>query len=133
MAADSGGGRALIEQQFQQLAGMVALGIEAIVVILLAYAALEAALGTIRAVTTKGLGQGARREVWFRFALWIVLALEFALAADIIRTAIAPSWDSIGMLAAIAAVRTFLNYFLVKDIESYSEKRSGAGSSQEDA
>ena len=43
MAADSGGGRALIEEQFQQLAGMVALGIEAIVVILLAYAALTGA------------------------------------------------------------------------------------------
>ncbi|MCG2841083.1 DUF1622 domain-containing protein [Sandaracinobacter sp. RS1-74] len=113
----------MVEETFQEVAGFVALGIEAIVVLLLAYAALEAVVGTVKAIATRGMGQGVRREVWFRFALWIVLALEFALAADIIRTAIAPSWDSIGMLAAIAAVRTFLNYFLVKDIESYSEKR----------
>jgi uncharacterized membrane protein len=39
------------------------------------------------------------------------------LAADIIRTAIAPTWADIGQLAAIAALRTFLNYFLDKDIE----------------
>jgi uncharacterized membrane protein len=50
------------------------------------------------------------------FAAWIMLALEFALAADIIRTAIAPTWQDIGMLGAIAAIRTALNWFLAKDI-----------------
>jgi uncharacterized membrane protein len=55
--------------------------------------------------------------VWRTFARWIVLALEFELAADIVRTLVAPSWADIGQLAAIAAIRTFLNYFLVLDIE----------------
>jgi uncharacterized membrane protein len=49
--------------------------------------------------------------------MWLLLALEFALAADIIRSAISPSWGDIGQLAAIAAIRTFLNYFLEKDLE----------------
>jgi uncharacterized membrane protein len=61
-----------------------------------------------------------RREVWTRFAGWIVLALEFALAADIVRTAIAPSWDDIGRLAAIAVIRTGLNLFLERDIEAFN-------------
>jgi len=37
------------------------------------------------------------------------------------RTAIAPTWDQIGQLAAIAAIRTGLNYFLNKDVEERRE------------
>jgi uncharacterized membrane protein len=52
--------------------------------------------------------------------MWIVLALEFALAADIVRTAIAPTWDDIGRLGAIALIRTALNYFLERDMEEFN-------------
>jgi uncharacterized membrane protein len=51
------------------------------------------------------------------FAGWLVLALEFLLAADILRTAISPTWTDIGQLAAIAAIRTFLNYSLGHDLQ----------------
>jgi len=61
---------------------------------------------------------GARRAIFVGFAGWIILALEFALGADIVRTAIAPTWDQIGQLAAIAAIRTALNYFLEKEVAS---------------
>ncbi|BDG74329.1 DUF1622 domain-containing protein [Roseomonas fluvialis] len=44
------------------------------------------------------------------------LALEFQLAADIVGTAISPDWDQIGKLAAVAAIRTFLNYFLQREL-----------------
>ncbi|WP_374868430.1 DUF1622 domain-containing protein [Pelatocladus sp. BLCC-F211] len=44
----------------------------------------------------------------------LTLSLEFALAADILRSVIAPTWDEIGKLAAIIALRTILNYFLSK-------------------
>ena len=60
---------------------------------------------------------GLRRDVWRQFGVWLLLGLEFALAADIVRTAITPTWTEIGQLAAIAAIRTFLNYFLELDIE----------------
>jgi len=42
------------------------------------------------------------------------------LAADVLRTAISPTWDDVGKLAAIAAIRTVLNFFLEKDIEKYA-------------
>ena len=51
----------------------------------------------------------------------LVLALEFLLAADILRTAVAPTWQEIGRLAAIAAIRTGLNFFL--DLEIANEER----------
>ena len=46
----------------------------------------------------------------------LALSLEFLLAADILRTAVEPTWDEIGRLAAIAAIRTALNYFLQREI-----------------
>jgi len=49
-------------------------------------------------------------------ARYLVLALEFQVAADILSTAIAPSWDQIGKLGAIAAIRTLLNYFLTREM-----------------
>ena len=48
---------------------------------------------------------------------WLALALELALAADVLRSVVAPTWDEIGKLGAIAALRTVLNYFLEKEIE----------------
>ncbi len=46
------------------------------------------------------------------------MALELLLAADILATAIAPTWDDIGKLAAIAVLRTALNYFLERELRS---------------
>jgi uncharacterized membrane protein len=53
----------------------------------------------------------------------LAIALEFLLAADILRTAVAPTWNDIGKLAAIAALRTLLNYFLEKELK-HSETQS---------
>lgn len=48
---------------------------------------------------------------------FLTLGLEFQLASDVLRTAIAPSFREIGQLAAIAAIRTALNYFLAREIK----------------
>jgi hypothetical protein len=53
--------------------------------------------------------------------------LQFALAGDIVRTAISPTWEEIGQLAAIAAIRTFLNYFLEKDLAEADKSVGAAG------
>ncbi len=66
------------------------------------------------------LGNATRPWSWTRVRLvlgsYLVLGLEFQLAADILKTAIAPSFTEIGQLAAIAGIRTVLNYFLTKEI-----------------
>ena len=61
-------------------------------------------------------------EIRLSFGLWLALALEFQLAADILSTTIAPSFESLGKLALIAVIRTFLNYFLNKEIEVESQE-----------
>ena len=52
----------------------------------------------------------------------LALSLEFLLAADILRTAVAPTWEEIGKLAAIAALRTLLNFFLERELKHGHEK-----------
>lgn len=61
-----------------------------------------------------------------RLARFLVIALEFQLAADILATAIAPTWDQIAKLAAISVIRTVLNYVLGKEMNEERELvRSG--------
>ena len=52
----------------------------------------------------------------------IVLGLEFIIASDVIQTTTTPDYYAIGMLAAIALIRAFLNYSLNKDLTALSEK-----------
>ena len=57
-------------------------------------------------------------------ARFLAIALEFQLGADILSTAVAPSWDAIGKLSAIAVIRTALNFFLNR--EMHDEEREAA-------
>ncbi|WP_204138211.1 DUF1622 domain-containing protein [Halomicronema sp. CCY15110] len=60
-------------------------------------------------------------EIRLTFGLWLALALEFQLAADILSTTVSPSFEELGKLALIAVIRTFLNYFLNQELEKESE------------
>ena len=53
----------------------------------------------------------------------LALSLEFLLAADIAATAVSPSWDAVGKLAAISAIRTFLNFFLEREVKELARER----------
>jgi uncharacterized membrane protein len=106
-------------QSLKAFAEMVAVGVEVAAALVIAYGAIEALIGVGRAIIEKRTKSGIRIDTWMRFAVWLLLGLEFELAADIVRTAISPTWTDIGQLAAIGVIRTFLNYFLEKDLEKY--------------
>jgi uncharacterized membrane protein len=55
------------------------------------------------------------------FGIWLALALEFQLGSDILATTIAPSLERLAELALIAIIRTFLNYFLNKELQEQYE------------
>ena len=61
------------------------------------------------------------------FARYLALALEFQLAADILSTAVAPSWDRIAKLGAIAVIRTGLNYFLTLEMRQERRRPDAVG------
>jgi uncharacterized membrane protein len=107
-----------MEGALREFASSIALAAELVCVLAVAVGVVVTLIRCAMAIA-RGLAtdQTARRAIFVGFAGWIILALEFALAADIARTAIAPTWNDIGQLAAIAAIRTALNYFLEKDVE----------------
>jgi uncharacterized membrane protein len=57
-------------------------------------------------------------------ASYLTLALEFQVAADILSTAVSPTWTLIGKLGAIVLIRTMLNYFLIREVKQTGEKIS---------
>jgi len=61
-------------------------------------------------------------EVRLDLGRFLALGLEFQLAGDILRSAIAPTFSEIGQLAAVAAIRTALNYFLGREIKEEREE-----------
>jgi uncharacterized membrane protein len=122
-----------MEELFKDIAGKIALGVELVAALMIAYGAVEALVGLLipRRTYEKHKLLHKRRQIFLRFGVWLLLGLEFELAADIVRSAISPTWSSIGMLGAIAAIRTVLNYFLGKDIREFEESEREAAESFE--
>jgi len=114
-----------VEEALHLVAHYLALVLEALALLMIAIGAVEALIGISRAMV-RGTTSAAKHTVWLEFARWLIAGLTFQLAADIVHTTVAPSWDDIGRVAAIAAIRTFLTYFLDRDIELES-RRSGEG------
>ena len=88
-------------------------GLEAIGATTITVGAASATLHVVRTFRRKGRPFTAAR---LELSRYLVLALEFQLAADILETAVAPDWTSIGHLAAIGTIRTALNYFLRREM-----------------
>lgn len=107
-----------MEEVFRTASEYIALALEALSVLTIAFGAIDAAVRVAPALRMRSGSHGARRSAWLSLARWLLLGLEFMLAADIVRTVISPSWNDIGQLAAIAVIRTFLNFFLERDLEA---------------
>lgn len=56
-------------------------------------------------------------RIRIKLGSYLVLALEFFIASDIIKTIITPTWQGLGILGAIIVIRTILSYFLTKDLK----------------
>ena len=112
-----------MEDVFKQVAGRIGTLIEIIGAVVIFYGAIEAVWALLfkkRDVTTQPFTR--RRKIFIQFGVWMLLGLEFQLAADIVQSAISPTWTAIGQLACIAGIRTVLNYFLEKDVEEFSRE-----------
>jgi uncharacterized membrane protein len=111
-----------MEDLFRRFAELIALAVEAAAILIVAVGAVEAFAGVIGVLIHPSATHGARKQIWRRFGMWLLLGLEFELAADIVRSVLSPTWQEIGELGAIAVIRTFLNYFLEKDLERATDQ-----------
>jgi uncharacterized membrane protein len=100
--------------------------IEATAGVLVGLAAVEATIRALPLFVSRKAPPEAKEYVRLRLGRWLALALEFELAADILRTAVAPPWNEIGQLAAIIVLRTALNYFLQREIDNAVERQVDA-------
>jgi uncharacterized membrane protein len=98
--------------------------INAMALLMIVYGTLDAFLNGLRGMVNPSPTGGGLRNGYQRYARWLIAGLTFQLAADILGTAVTPSWDEIGRLAAIAVIRTFLNFFLERDLKEMAEPPS---------
>ena len=96
--------------------------IQIMALLVVAFGTLQAFIVSLRAmVTPSGAGHNFHNG-YVQYARWLIAGLTFQLAADIIQTSFAPTWDEIGQLAAIAAIRAFVNFFLERDMEAQERR-----------
>jgi uncharacterized membrane protein len=107
-----------VEELLHQISHFVALGIEAIAIAVIAAGSIEATVNIIRLAVRSGVTNQDRRAIWLMYAHWLVAGLTFQLAADIVNTSLAPTWNELGRLASIAAIRTFLSFFLDRELDN---------------
>lgn len=104
--------------RFVEMAAAIIIGIAAV-------RALWAYFISLRHSDTLG-NQDAKDAIRLALGRSLALALEFELAADILNTAVAPTWSDIGLLAAIAVLRTALNYFLERELRAAEQRKAAA-------
>lgn len=107
----------------KQLIAQLAVAIEVIAGGIVALATIEATYHTLSLFFwRRRVADAHQNKVRLRFGSWLVMALEFTLAADILRSAISPTWSDIGKLAAIALLRSALNFLLQREIEIVAQQ-----------
>jgi uncharacterized membrane protein len=104
-----------VEQHVRSYVEWLRLAVESLGALVIAAGIVIVLIGLVRTIV-KG-GGGSFVPIRLAFARYLTLALELQLGADILSTSVAPTWDRIGKLAAIAVIRTALNYFLSKELK----------------
>ena len=94
--------------------------IEAIGAAVVGFGSVVAALRLL--LTLLGIRDYSNTEIRLFLGRYLALGLEFQIGADILSTAVAPTFDDVLLLGAIVVIRTVLNYFLSKELEREREQ-----------
>lgn len=92
--------------------------VEGLAAIIIAVASARALLNYFKNFIANNFQKNISEELRVNLGSSVAVALELLLGADVLMTAVSPSWNDIGMLAAIATLRTGLNYFLEKEFKT---------------
>ena len=108
------------------IAANMILIIHAMALLVVAFGTVQAFVRSVRAMFDRSPAGHRFHRGYVQYARWLVAGLTFQLAADVIATAFSPSWEEIGHLAAISVIRTFVNYFLERDMAAFEEREAAA-------
>ena len=112
-----------MEQWLAPLALYVGNVLQAMAIVIIAVGSIKAFIAGFGMFVFKPSAHDEMRNVYIDYARYLIAGLTFQLAADIVGTTVAPDWNEIGRLAAIAVIRTFLSYFLERDLAEIRERR----------
>ncbi|SNS76418.1 Uncharacterized membrane protein [Geodermatophilus saharensis] len=116
-----------MEELLAEVVGVLVTVVEACGAVVIVVGAVWAFVRFVAVGLRRG-GTSAFVPVRLTLGRFLALGLEFQLASDVLRTAVAPSFRELGQLAAVAAIRTALNYFLSREIaEERRQVAEGTG------
>ena len=119
----------LLEDLLLEIVVLLKITIESIALLILAFAVVKAVRSLI--FRNRRMEREVKlAQVRLDLGVALALSLEFLLAADIVATAVSPSWDALGKLATISAIRTFLNFFLEKEVKELVREKIAKSRSQ---
>ena len=112
--------------QVDFVAGNAVTLIHAMALVIISIGTIQAFFLSIRTLINPSPIRNHFHSVYLQYARWLVGGLTFQLAADIIESSLATQWewDEIGRLAAIAVIRTFLNFFLERDLAEMERRET---------
>jgi uncharacterized membrane protein len=106
------------------IAANMILIIHAMALLVVAFGTVQAFVQSIRAMFDQTATGHRFHRAYVQYARWLVAGLTFQLAADVVATAFSPSWDEIGHLAAVSAIRAFVNFFLERDMAAVEQREA---------
>lgn len=104
-----------MEEGLAEITRAAVLLIDAMALVIIVAGTVDAFVTGLLALVTSRAGH-ERRDIWLRYARWLVAGLTFQLAADILETSVTTSWDALARVGVVALIRAFLNYFLERDM-----------------
>lgn len=107
-----------METFIKETAHFVALFAESVAILIILAGLIKTTLFYLRSPKPFSFNPEIISTLRTRLGSSLSLSLEFLIGADILKTAISPNWNEIGMLAAIVVIRTILNYFLMQEMQS---------------
>jgi uncharacterized membrane protein len=115
---------------------LLAATLQVLVPFIEALGAIVVVVGCLRAIYqyfARFIGQHRRTMTQLRLSLGqsLVLGLEFQVASDVLTTALNPTWEELGLLAATITLRTVLDYFLEHELSVLNHGSEEAPARQE--
>ena len=100
--------------------------IHAMALVIISIGTIQAFLLSLRTIFNPSPIRNYFHNIYLQYARWLVGGLTFQLAADIIESSLATKWewDEIGRLASVAVIRTFLNFFLERDLAEMERRET---------
>ena len=107
--------RKIMEEIAKQITINVSHAVEILAAIIIGFAVIKTLYTYFSLLKPLG-SKISKQTIRVEFGSSVAVSLELLLGADVLATAVAPSWNDIGKLAAIAVLRTALNYFLEREL-----------------